>query len=99
MISAVILACLFLFGGQQTQPAAPPVTPPAQQAAPPARPVESATRANEAAKPAAAPVGDETPVVPKKTNSVNGQTLAYPATTGFIPIKNSPGQPGEHLTF
>ncbi|HEY9232480.1 MAG TPA: peptidase S10 [Blastocatellia bacterium] len=99
MISAVILACLFLFGRQQTQPAAPPLTPPAQQAAPTMRPAESAARPGDAAKPAAAPIVDETPVVTKHTINVNGKTLAYTATTGFMPIKNPSGETEAHIFF
>ncbi|HJQ24560.1 MAG TPA: peptidase S10 [Blastocatellia bacterium] len=88
MISTVILACLFLFGGQQPQPAAQPATPPAQQA-----------RQSDAAKPPAAPVVDETPVVTKHTININGKTLAYTATTGFMPIKNPAGETEAHIFF
>jgi carboxypeptidase C (cathepsin A) len=95
MIATMMLACMLVFGGQQTQPAAPL----SSQAAAPARPAESQGRSMDAARPAAAPVVDETPVVTKHTININGKTLAYTATTGFMPIKNQTGETEAHIFF
>ncbi|MFL6277786.1 MAG: S10 family peptidase [Blastocatellia bacterium] len=95
MIATLTLACALLFGGQQTQPAAPP----SSQAAAPVRPAESQGRSTDAARPAAAPVVDETPVVTKHTININGRTLAYTATTGFMPIKSQTGETEAHIFF
>src|SRR5690242_14678968 len=105
MILTIILACLFLLGGQQRPQAAPDAAP-VPQAETPARPASPQGRAaaqqpspSEAAKPPAAPVVDETPVVTKHTINVNGRALAYTATAGFMPIKNAAGETEAHIFF
>jgi len=92
MMSAILFACLFMFVGQQPQQTTPP-------AAPQTRTPDSSARPAEAPKPAVAPLVDETPVVTKHTVNVNGKTLAYTATTGFMPIKNQAGETEAHIFF
>lgn len=99
MMTIIALACLLMFGGQQPQTATPPAAPPAQQAPSQARPAEPQARPAEAAKPAVAPVVDETPVVTRHTINVNGKALSYTATTGFMPIKNPAGETEAHIFF
>jgi carboxypeptidase C (cathepsin A) len=103
MMSTIILACLLWFGGQPPQQAAPATAPstapPAQQTDTQARPASTPARPAETPRPAAAPIVDETPVVTTHTSHINGKTLAYKVTTGFMPIRNQLGETEAHIFF